>query len=58
MKSFEALKELIAATEADALKFFENGNAAAGTRVRKAMMEVKNLAQQIRTEVTEQKNAR
>lgn len=57
MKSFEALKELIAATEADAVKFFENGNAAAGTRVRKAMMEVKNLAQQIRNEVTEQKNA-
>lgn len=57
MKSFEALKELIAATEADAVKFFENGNAAAGTRVRKAMMEVKNFAQQIRTEVTEKKNA-
>lgn len=58
MKTFEALKELIAATEADAEKFFEGGNAAAGTRVRKAMMEAKNLAQQIRTEVTEQKNAK
>ncbi len=56
MSKFAQLKELIAATEADAQKFFENGNAAAGTRVRKALQEVKNLSQEIRNEVTALKN--
>ena len=40
----------------DAVKF-DNGNNSAGTRVRKAMQEVKTLAQFIRKEVQEQKNS-
>ena len=36
---------------------FTNGNKSAGTRLRKAMQEVKQLAQQVRVEVQEQKNA-
>ena len=36
---------------------FEDGNKSAGTRVRKNMQDVKNLAQQIRVEVQEMKNA-
>ena len=36
---------------------FEDGNKSAGTRIRKNMQEVKNLAQQIRVEVQEMKNA-
>ena len=36
---------------------FEDGNKSAGTRIRKTMQEVKNLAQQIRVEVQEMKNA-
>ena len=35
---------------------FEEGNKSAGTRIRKTMQEVKNLAQQIRVEVQEQKS--
>ena len=36
---------------------FEDGNKSAGTRIRKNMQEVKNLAQRIRVEVQEMKNA-
>lgn len=56
MNSFEKLKELIGATEADATAFYEKGNKAAGTRLRKAYMEIKNLASAGRNEVTELKN--
>ena len=36
---------------------FDTGNNSAGTRVRKAMQEIKALAQLIRKEVQEQKNS-
>jgi len=58
MENFAKVKELIASVEADAVKFYENGNGAAGTRVRKGMQDLKNLAQAIRAEVTEKKNAK
>ncbi len=57
MEKFEKVKELVSAIEADATKFYEGGNAAAGTRVRKAMQDLKGLAQEIRAEVTEKKNS-
>ena len=41
----------------DDLDKFNDGNKSAGTRVRKTMQTVKNLAQQVRVEVQEQKNA-
>ncbi|RZK37507.1 MAG: histone H1 [Pedobacter sp.] len=56
MEKFEKVKELVSAIEADATKFYDGGNAAAGTRVRKAMQDLKVLAQEIRAEVTEKKN--
>ena len=56
MNKYYQLKDLVASAEADAQKFYEVGNAAAGTRVRKAMQEIKTLAQEIRTEITEIKN--
>ncbi|GAA3951789.1 hypothetical protein GCM10022246_02690 [Pedobacter ginsengiterrae] len=43
--------------ESDASKFYKVGNATAGTRLRKAMQDLKTLAQEIRTEVTEKKNS-
>ena len=58
MEKFEKVKELLASVEADAEKFYSAGNSAAGTRVRKAMQDLKVLAQEIRTEVTEKKNAK
>lgn len=49
-ESFEALKTILNETEEDLVKF-ENGNKAAGTRIRKAMMDVKNKAQEVRVGV-------
>ena len=54
------LEQLIALLENardDYEKFFERGNSAAGTRVRKALQEVKALAQDLRVEVQEAKNS-
>lgn len=55
MEKFEELVALLDQTRADAEKFFEKGNAAAGTRVRVAMQRVKQLAQELRVEVQEAK---
>lgn len=57
MKNFAKVKEVVASIEADVEKFYNAGNSAAGTRVRKAMQELKGLAQEIRTEITEKKNS-
>ena len=56
MKRFEQLKELVDSLEADFSKFYDKQNSAAGTRVRKGMQEMKNLAQEIRIEVQDMKN--
>lgn len=57
MSTFAKLKEVVASVEGDVEKFYNGGNNAAGTRVRKALQEIKSLAQDIRTEITEKKNA-
>lgn len=57
MENYNKLKDLVASIEADADKFFNNGNSAAGTRVRKGLQEIKTLAQEIRNEVTSKKNS-
>ena len=41
----------------DDVEKFEDGNKSAGTRIRKNMQDVKNLAQKIRVEVQQMKNA-
>jgi hypothetical protein len=56
MQKFQELKNLIASLEGDFDKFYNKGNSAAGTRVRKGMQELKNVAQEIRSEVQELKN--
>jgi hypothetical protein len=56
MKKFEELKTLVSSLEEDMDKFYNKQNGAAGTRLRKAMQDMKNLAQEIRTEVQETKN--
>lgn len=58
IQKFNELKSLIEGLDGDADKFFNKGNNAAGTRVRKGLQEVKNLAQEIRLEVQESKNAK
>ena len=56
-KIFEQIQTIVTDTEADVTKFYENGNKAAGTRVRKAMQAIKALAQDLRKEVQASKNA-
>lgn len=56
MSNFSKLKDLVMSLEGDFEKFYDKQNSAAGTRVRKGMQELKNMAQEIRTEVQNQKN--
>ena len=53
--TFDELQDTINDCQTDVTKFVD-GNNSAGTRVRKAMQLVKQLAQDIRLEVQEQKN--
>ena len=53
---FDELQNVINDCQSDVTKFVE-GNNSAGTRVRKAMQLVKQMAQNIRIEVQDQKNA-
>ncbi len=55
MESFEKILEVLSSVQDDVNKF-QNGNKSAGTRVRKAMQEVKTLAQHVRTQVQLIKN--
>ena len=52
MKKFEELKTLVNEVEEDATKFYDKGNKAAGTRLRKGCQNIKNLCQDIRIEVS------
>lgn len=56
MKRFDQIRDLVMSLESDFQKFYDKENQAAGTRVRKGMQELKNLAQEIRIEVQEKKN--
>ena len=54
--TFDELQNVINDCQTDVTKFVE-GNNSAGTRVRKAMQTIKSLAQEVRVEVQDQKNA-
>ena len=56
MSRFSEVKNLVDSLEGDFDKFYDKGNQAAGTRVRKGMQELKNLAQEIRIDVQNIKN--
>jgi len=56
-EKFQELKDLVVSLEADAEKFYGKSNSAAGTRLRKGLQDLKNLAQDIRLEVQAEKNA-
>ena len=53
---FDQLQDTVNDCQSDVTKFIE-GNNSAGTRVRKAMQAVKSVAQEVRVEVQDQKNA-
>ena len=52
LETYEQLKDMIVNIEDDVRKA-AGGNKAAGTRVRKSMQEIKNLAQAVRVKVLE-----
>ena len=57
MNLLEKIRELVASTEEAHDRFYSKGNAAAGTRVRKNMQELKSLAQELRLDVQATKNS-
>jgi len=50
------MMQILISTAVDVEKFHQ-GNKSAGTRIRKAMQEIKNTAQEVRVEVQEMKSA-
>ena len=54
-KMLGQMHQTLVSTATDYEKF-ESGNKSAGTRLRKAMQEIKNLAQSVRLEIQEIKN--
>ena len=56
MEKYKKLKDLISSVEKDTDKFYNGDNVAAGTRVRKALQDIKGFASEIRKEVTDLKN--
>ena len=52
MELLYEIQEVLNSVQEDATKFYEKGNKAAGTRVRKAMQQIKSLAQDVRTDVS------
>ena len=55
MSRYDDLKEFVESMERDFSQFYEKGNKAAGTRVRKGMQEMKKMAQDIRVEIQDKK---
>ena len=55
LEIYEQIKDLVAMLEDDVRKA-SGGNRAAGTRVRKAMQELKNMAQSLRVKVLENRD--
>lgn len=54
MTEFDKLKEIVESCGFDIAKF-EGGNKVAGTRVRKAMQDIKNQAQEVRKAVLQKR---
>lgn len=55
MDKYNQIKELLNGLETDFNKFYGAGNKAAGVRIRKAMQELKALAQEVRVAISEAK---
>lgn len=58
MSKFDDFQSLLESAKGDFEKFYDKGNSAAGTRVRKALQELAVLCKETRKEVTELKTAR
>lgn len=58
MQKYQELIEFVKSLEGDVIKFYDKGQSAAGTRLRKGLSELKRLAQDIRNEVQDVKTQR
>lgn len=58
MENYTKIQELVENMKKDIDSFYEKGNKSAGTRVRSACQELKKLAQELRVNVQESKNAK
>ncbi len=58
MQKFEELVQAVKNLETDFAKFYEKGQAAAGTRLRKGLGDLRKLAQEIRQDVQNVKTER
>jgi hypothetical protein len=56
MDKFNEIKEIVLSIEQDVEKFYLKGNKSAAVRIRKAMQDIKNLAQEVRVNVQDTKN--
>ena len=57
MDIYTKMLEVLNEVEGDVQKYYDKGNKAAGTRVRKAMQEIKGLAQEQRVDISERNKA-
>lgn len=57
-QKFSQLKALIALAEEDLTKFTDKGNKTAGTRLRKSLMDIKEIAGDMRKEVLESRKVK
>ena len=57
MDKLEQIRQHLNSIEEDFRKFFEKGNHAAGTRLRKGMQDLKKLANEVRASVQEKKSS-
>lgn len=55
MTNIEQMRALISEFEIDYAKFTEKGNKTAGTRARKTLQDIRNLAKDIRVEIIDTK---
>lgn len=58
MENFQKLVQHVQSLEADFQKFYEKGQSAAGTRLRKGLSELKKLSQDVRNEIQKVKEDR
>jgi hypothetical protein len=56
MNLVEQLEALVAEAKTNGIGFYLKGNKSAGTRLRKNAQDIKNIAQEIRKDVSEKKN--
>jgi N-acetylglucosamine kinase-like BadF-type ATPase len=56
MNTFNEIKNIIDSINTDVEKFYEKGNKAAAVRIRKAMQDIKKLAQDLRIDVQKTKS--